>query len=265
MKIVIFFLSLTLLLNSCQKKRRDGRIEAAYIYRKANEHCYVIEPIEHITPPSYSWENRYVGKHFCISKEFFRCKGSSVHPLIIKEQVLADCNGGHSLPLREGKEHIYPLLIALLNYIQEKTEKEVVITTGHRCSKHNRYADQSTYNSASMHMIGAEVDFYVVGMEGKGEEIVELIKQYYLEDEEVKGDPDYRVFKRYTNKNVNVRIEPWYNQEIFVKIYQADEGRDFDNQHKHPYLSVQMRYDRHKREKVRFTHEEAERLLHESS
>ena len=263
MKNINFFLFFLLLCSSCEKKKE--KIEAAYIYRKSNEHLYVVEPAKEVVRIPYPWENRYVGKHFRITKEFFRCKGSSSHPILVGDQILSDCNGGHSLPLKENKEYIYPLLIDLLNYVQEKTEKEVIITTGHRCSKHNRYADKSSYNSTSMHMIGAEVDFYVMGMEERAEEVIDLIKQYYLEDKEVSSDPDYRIFKRYTNKNVNVRIEPWYNQEIFIKLYQPDEGRDIDNQHKHAYISIQMRYDRSKKEKVRFTYEAAERLLHENS
>lgn len=264
MKIIYFFLFISCIcLNGCFKQKRKGKIEAAHIYRKSDEHFYIKESGQKAEKKLYFWSQRYVGN--LITKEFFRCKGSSVHPLIIGKQILSDCNGAHSLPLKEGKEHIYPILMQLLNYIQEKTKKEVVITTGHRCPKHNQYADASNYNAASLHMIGAEVDFYVLGMEEKCHEIVEMIKQYYHEDKEVNKDSDYITFKRYTQKNVNVRIEPWYNQEIFIKLYEADEGRDYDNQHPYPYISIQIRYDRQRKEKVRFNHEQAERLLHETS
>jgi len=251
-----------LALTACEKKKKQGQVEAAYIYRKSDESFYTPGARKAVEPPSYAWDNRYVGDHFRITKEFFRCKGSSANPMILENQIASDCNGAHSLPLKEGKECVYPLLIDLLNYLQEKTKKQVVITTGHRCLKHNHYADPTIYNRASMHMIGAEVDSYVEGENPKN--LVQLIQDYYLEDEEVNSDPDFTTFKRYEKDNVNVRTKPWYNQEVFVKLYEADEGRDFDNQHAYPYLSVQMRYDREKKQKVRFTFEDAEKLLHEN-
>ena len=106
------------------------------------------------------------------------------------------------------------------------------------------------------------MDFYVIASEP--DDIITLLKEYYLQDEEVSSDPDFTTFKRYEKENVNVRTKPWYNQEIFIKLYQADEGRDLDNQHDLPYFSIQMRYDRNKKERVRFTWDAAETLLHQN-
>ena len=29
---------------------------------------------------------------------------------------------------------------------------------------------------------------------------------------------------------------PWFNKEIFIKLYRKSEGRDGDNRHPYPYL-----------------------------
>ena len=48
----------------------------------------------------------------------------------------------------------------------------------------------------------------------------------------------------------HLAIEPWQNKEILIKLYQKDEGRDLDNRHPHPYISIQVRYDRDRGEPV---------------
>jgi hypothetical protein len=78
------------------------------------------------------------------------------------------------------------------------------------------------------------------------------VQNYYKETSLFKGDKEYLEFKRYEKEDVNTRTPPWFNKEIFVKLFMADEGRDFDNQHGFPYLSLQVRFDREKNEKVRF-------------
>lgn len=160
-----------------------------------------------------------------------------------------DCGGNerHSLPLKDGKEHIYPVLVNLLNQIQEKTGKRVVITCGHRCPQHNTYSDPSPFNRNSKHMIGAEVDFYVEGMEDEPMTIIALIQEIHNEE-----------FQRYKG-NSNVSIPPWFNKEIFIKLYQRNEGRDFDNRHPYPYIGVQVRHDGDTQ--VSYSWEQAENYL----
>ena len=155
-----------------------------------------------------------------------------------------DCGGleRHSLPLKEDKEFIYPILIDLLNYLQEKTRKKVVITCGHRCPLHNTYADVAKEATYSKHLIGAEVDFYLEGMEKKPFEVAQLIRAYY------EGRPkEYSHFFRYQKRDSHVKTNPWYNKEIFLKVYAPNEGRDLDNTHPYPYLSIQVRHDGEKR------------------
>jgi len=106
-------------------------------------------------------------------------------------------------------------------------------------------------------MIGAEVDFYVEGMENSPMAIVDLIMTYYKEHVLYKGQKDYEKFLRLEGHLTNVVTPPWYNKEILIKLYQKGEGRDFDNKHLYPYISLQVRYDRDLPEKVTYSWDKA--------
>lgn len=235
-----------------QDKLRRLNAKGEFIHRTHAECRYPLQTPIHKVRDKYPWESSYVGKHAKITKEYFRCKGSSLHPPHSDHKDPArpanyfDCGGPqkHSLPIVEDREFIYPILIDLLNYIQAETDSKVVITCGHRCPNHNVYADSSSYNSNSKHMIGAEVDFYVQGMEQKPEEVVRLIMKYYSEM------PEYQKFERLDAKGLNVATPPWFNKEVLIKLYKKGEGRDFDNRHPYPYLSIQVRFDRERNERV---------------
>jgi hypothetical protein len=131
----------------------------------------------------------------------------------------------------------------LLNYVQEQTGKRVIVTSGHRCPAHNTYADLSKDNRTSKHQIGAEVDFYVQGMEDTPLAVVELLMGFYQGKE-------FGAFQRYEKSDVSTK--PWMNQEIFIKLQLSHEGRDIDNRHPHPYITLQVRYDREAKERVSY-------------
>lgn len=201
--------------------------------------------------PAYPWSHTSPPP---ITKHYFRCQGCSKNPpYAYEDQNLKDCGGWHkhSLPTRDGKEFIYPILIRLLNHIQQKTGHKVILTSGHRCPAHNTYVDPSLANQCSKHLIGAEVSFYVEGMENEPEAIVPILQDYY------KGT-EYAAFKRFEGKT-NVSTPPWSNKEIFIKLFKSDEGRNGDNQHPYPYLSIQVRYDQEKNETVTYTWAKANR------
>lgn len=203
-------------------------------------------------PPTYPWERRFAGVHPRITREHFRCRGSGLNPMIeLPDERIPDCRGDreHGLPIVDGEEFVYPALIELLNYVQEQSGKRVIVTSGHRCPTHNRYVDRSHYNSTSKHQVAAEVAFYVEDM--AAEAIVELLIAYYPDDE----------FRRYEKPDTNVRTPPWFNKEIFIKLFQADEGRDFDNQHNQAYVAVQLRWDRDRDERVVYEWHAARRYL----
>jgi hypothetical protein len=244
-----------------REKTRRRNCKGEYIYRAKSDYFYPIAAPVHTPRASYPWESE--SNLPKITKDFFRCKGSPLNPPVPDSSdpiaVCQDCPGGnrHGLPILSGKEGVYPVLLDLLNYVQKKTGRRVIITCGHRCPAHNSYADSSKENKTSKHQIGAEVDFYVQGMEDRPQEIVGLLMQYYREVSVYKGDKEYLEFKRYDRPDANVAIHPWLNKEIYIKLYQRSEGRDADNRHPHPYISIQVRFDRDRKEKIVYNWEKA--------
>jgi hypothetical protein len=264
-KCLIF---ISLFFGSCSssddKKHHQITQKAEYIYRVHNEHHFPLESLKLQKQKPYPWENGINGNYPLVTKEYFRCKGSSLNPPRhyqdkTSAQIFYDCGGSekHSLVLRDREEFIYPILIDLLNYLQTKTGKRVVITCGHRCPDHNTYSDPSPSNQYSKHMIGAEVSFYVQGMEENPETVVELIQDYYQIHTEYAEKKDYLEFKTYEKDDTNVSTLPIYNKEIFVKLFKKKEGRNFDNRHPYPYISIQVRYDKEKNERVVYSWKEA--------
>lgn len=240
-----------------KQKLRNMNAATERIYRNHDEIYYAVTaPIKREREP-YSWEEALIGEHARITKEFFRCKGNTQNQPILRHlhgqpQYTFDCGGSslHSLPLRNSKESIYPSLMDLLNYVQKKTEKKVIITCGHRCPTHNTYSDHTSENRSSKHMIGAEVDFYVQGLEWQPEEVVQLLMDYYKK--KYADDSELTEFKRY-ERMTNVTTLPWYNKEIFIKLFKKDEGRDLDNDHRYPYISIQVKWDKDAKEHVTYT------------
>jgi hypothetical protein len=248
LKIAIFSSCSGLERSEREKIRKRNRVGET-IYRNHNERFFVIETPKHIQRALYPWESESNLPR--ITKDFFRCKGNSIHdPIANQGETILDCDGGnrHGLPIIQGQEGVYPILISQLNYIQKKTGKRVIITSGHRCPSHNTYVDPSPENRTSKHQIGAEVDFYVQGMEDRPEEIVALLMHYY---QETPGyQKEYQVFTRYDKSDARVAIQPWMNKEVYIKLHQKDEGRNLDNRHPHPYITIQVRYDTQKNERV---------------
>lgn len=248
-----------------EKMRRINQ-KGEYVYRHNDEVLFTVSPPTKKAFEQYPWEVGNTGKYPKITKEFFKCKGNNLNPPRImladgKETTRCyDCGGGlkHSLPLRDGKEFIYPILIDLMNHVQTKTGKRVVITSGHRCPEHNAYVDSTPENQYSKHMIGAEVSFYVQGLENSPEQIVKILMEYY----KGKKEKDLQEFKRYEKKDTNVSISPWYNQEVFIKLFGKKEGRNFDNRHPYAYISVQVRFDAERKEKVTYSWDKAFKNFH---
>lgn len=270
--LTFFLFYLSLIFTSCsglekgeEQKLRRQNAKAELIYRRHDEIHYAIPAIQGRVRDHYPWEEGYVGRFPPITKEWFRCRGSGMNPphTIKKEGQPSlyhiDCSGSerHSLPLRNGEEFIYPILLEILNDLQIKTNQKVVVTCGYRCPQHNTYADASTPNQISKHMIGAEVDFYVQGFETRPEEIIKLIMQFYKEKAHYLGKKEYQNFERYEKKDTDVTTPPWYNKEIFIKLYKKNEGRDIDNRHPYPYISLQVRYDKDLNEKVTYSWQKA--------
>ncbi len=248
-----------------QEKIRRQNARAEMIYRRHDEMHYAILPLEPRVREYYPWEEGNSGGFPPITKEWFRCRGRGSNPARIdgvegKAAIYRpDCGGSerHSLPVRENEEFIYPILLEIINHLQSKTQRQVVVTCGYRCPTHNAYADPSRQAEVSKHMIGGEVDFYIQGWELKPEEIVKWIMQYYRKDERYRGKKEYEEFLRYEKADTDVSTLPWYNKELFIKIYQKNEGRDLDNRHPYPYISLQVRFDRDLNKRVTYSPQEA--------
>jgi hypothetical protein len=237
------------------EKQQEKKEKGEFVYRRSHEKVCSVSSPQPKSSPRYAWEENFVGGYQRITKEFFRCKGSLLHPeksvfkSVAEKETITDCDGNHSIFILDGKEHIYSVLIDILNYIQKETGGRVVITSGYRCPKHNTYVDPSSYNRTSKHMVGAEVKFFVEGMEDSPKRALELIKKYYKENERYGGAKEYLEFKEY-NGSTNVATTPVYNKEVFVKLFKKEEGRSFDNDHSYPYIDLQVRYDPQRRHRV---------------
>jgi len=245
---MIFFVGCSGLEKSESKKRRQVNLVVEPIKRKSSDHFFTIPtPQPSKNKEIYPWEKKYIGNLPRITREFFRCKGHPLNPPLCVESeshqitYQIDCGGieRHSLPIRHGSEFIYPILIDLLNTIQEKTHKPVVITSGHRCPTHNLYVDPSKKNRLSKHLMGAEVDFYVEGMEYEPLMVISIIDEFYKIDTEFNG-----------LKNVE---NHWLNREVVVTCHPIEEKRNGDNQHPYPYITIEVKYDRENKKPVHFS------------
>lgn len=267
----ILLVLITLFLGGCSQEKKTPIIVAKpeKITRSSRERSLEIPPQKQLEKISYPWEEGDQTTFPKLTKEYFRCKGSSLNPVHIvnqgKEEIrYYDCGGSqrHSLPLRDNQEFIYPLLLDLLNDIQRRSEKRVVVTCGHCCPDHNAYINPSISNQSSKHLIGAEVDFYLQGLEWEPEKVIEMIFLYYKEQPKYKNLKEFQEFKRVENGKTTVSTPPWYNKEIFIKLVKKAEGRDFDNRHPYPYITIQVRYDWDAQEAVTYSWDKAFRNFH---
>lgn len=235
-----------LFLSSCDE-RSETSFE--YIYRESQDELFSPKEAKFVERTPFPWEDKYADRYPRITKDFFRCKGSSSNPTLVlgdgeKKQFIKDCRSSdrHSLPIKDGTEFVYPCLIDILNYVQEKTQKKVVITSGHRCPDHNAYVEPRAFSSK--HMMAAEVDFYVEGLEKRPEYVISVIQGYY------KDQGTAFAFKKSDNKG---ELTPaWSNKEIAIKLALAHEKRNFDNAHSNPYITISVRWDRETDGKVTF-------------
>ena len=106
-------------------------------------------------------------------------------------------------------------------------------------------------------MIGAEVSFFVQGMEDRPQEIVDILLDYYRNISPFRDKSELTEFYRYEKSDTNVSTKPWYNKEVFIKLFKSTEGRNFDNRHPYPYIAIQVRYDTEKNERVTYSWDKA--------
>ncbi|MEX0962117.1 MAG: hypothetical protein WDZ28_04595 [Simkaniaceae bacterium] len=252
-----YFIIFGLFLISCQgwERTEKDRIKkvnevSSRVYRYHFERYAEETPLLHRIRERYPFEEKMIGLIPKITKEHFRCRGSSHNPIQIKKNQqgnaysLVDCGGieQHSLPVEENSEKIYPILIDLLNNVQKETNRRVIVTCGHRCPIHNAYSDQRGKNLKSKHLIGAEVDFYVQGYEESPREIIDILLEY-------DKDQEYGLFYYALIDGVAT----WQNKEVRFSLFQKNQGRDFDNRHPYSYITIELLYDRSENKRVYYT------------
>lgn len=258
----VFLFSCSGLEKSEKEKIKKANLTFQPILRKQNE--FTIKELDKTLVPreKYPWEKEMIGRLPPVTKEFFRCRGNSINPpiqLAFEDEatkVVRDCGGidKHSLPVRDQKEFVYPVLVEILNEVQKKLLSKVVVTCGHRCPEHNRYSDPSKLGAISKHQIGAEVDFYVEGFETKPQEVLQTIKQFYQEHSRYQGQKEFLNFSLVGKTKLE-------NKEILAYINDKQERRDFDNRHPYPYITIELKYDFDQKKKIEYSWKEANTKL----
>lgn len=240
-------LILALLLTSCSsatdrqecKRRKNNRVEEK-IYRLSDEYFYVKDDAILVERDLYPWETKSSFSKITISD--FRCRGSEKNQkLSIGKEIISDCNGlhDHGLPYKNGKEFVYPVLVEILNFVQEATGRQVIVLSGHRCPIHHKYVT-SGRGRLSKHMIGARADFYLKGYKVAGEQILKTIESFYKEE-----SSEYRHFFSIQKKDggliyKNKEIKLYLNSEKNLLIDKIDEQ----------VITIEVCYDREENQEV---------------
>lgn len=102
----------------------------------------------------------------------------------------------------------------------------------------------------SKHMVGAEVAFYVQGLEQQPLAVMDMLQSYFEQSTRYRSLQGYAPFQRYEKESCGVATAPWCNKEIFIKLFRHNEGRNKDNDHNYPYIDIQVRVDRENSEKI---------------
>ncbi len=74
-----------------QEKLKRLNAKREFIHRRHDDSKYPLLPPEHYVREKYPWEMAYIGKHPCITKEYFRCKGSNSNPPNRPQRPLPPC------------------------------------------------------------------------------------------------------------------------------------------------------------------------------
>ena len=61
--------------------------------------------------------------------------------------------------------------------------------------------------------------------------------------------------------SIQQEMVSFYLSKIFIKLFKANEGRNIDNHHPYPYMSIQVRFDYERNVAVNFNWEQAQQFL----
>jgi hypothetical protein len=215
-----------------EKQVRNYYKKVGHISRYKNQRQFSFTVGNPRSAPEYpfSTTNRYGLRK--ITKELFRCKGSGASKLT-ENGWLFDCNAihTHSLPVQDTREFIYQEFLDLLNALQDKTGKRVLVHEGHRCPKHNHYLDSSYKNSFSKHQIAARVTFSLQGYSLP--ETIDVIREYYTS----------------CNNPLYIKAEGiWSNK--YIRVYAMQP------------IALELMFDRDSQKRVEYSYRQAHKSLY---
>ncbi|MFH1456421.1 MAG: hypothetical protein ABIF40_05745 [archaeon] len=166
-----------------------------------------------------------------IARFDLKCKGTGGHVRHIGMDFY-DCQGG-CLP----KNGVDSRLILFLDKLHEHYNSDLYVTSGHRCYQHNLFS------------------YMELAAEGKDPKVINLDSKHITVGELEKCCAVDFVITPYNAKNLSEMVEKdfpilfdevfegqyQFNDLFWLKVYEADEGRDLDNQHNQPYIHIQVK------------------------
>lgn len=181
-----------------------------------------------------------------LTAEDFRCRGDwENHPVCQwNNHEYSDCSGG-GLPQAGIDED----LIDLLNELQRRFDKPVIVNSGYRCPQHNAYIAAELYNwiddqgnpgnpyevsGRSRHMMGAAADFYIQDYEFNPQEIIDTILSIQGLTPPNPGVRIYWVNQKKRDGSYSTgyyQYQAYSTPEWWIHPYAPEEGRDLDNRH----------------------------------
>lgn len=244
------------LFTSCSGMQESER----YQLRRANETRVQISNVEYrpcsnkvnckqdynVDALTYPWEISLPCGIESITINDFRCKGSVSHKKKASKGrstsvYIMDCNSeSHSLPLRGGKEYVFPVLIDMCNYVQQELKSCVKIAAGHRCDAHSRYQLASLRNVGSRHRACALVTLYVENCSDTPEKVVDSIASFLASDC-YKRDNIFKTSCKYIHQGTkNARLT---SKEFDVGIASQEALQDSEHLSAPYYITIKVLYD----------------------
>lgn len=195
---------------------------------------------------------RYQSHWHTLTRDHFRCKGQGGRaPIMLSDgEYLFDCWGfEHGLPWIQSQEFIEPLLITLLNNLQEELQTKVVIVSGHRCPAHHRFITKGEGSTNDRHLIGAAADFYVKSFEEDPQKVILSLQNIF---NQLSEDPKTKL---------ELQNEPYFWKNVFCEIRWRPAG--FMNSLDHPedigFFELIL-FQRLERSSIKFIPKESYRL-----
>lgn len=232
-------LFLILILNtSCSHKKSPMTAKTYNIHKDFIPNDFVLPQESSQKNPTYQWEKQYPSFP-SFTKYSLRCPGTNTEQNVLPHKK---CLGAlhHGLPLYNGKEYIYPKLIALLNFLQIENNEKIIIIRGHVCPK--VFSLLNTQEQNTKYLIGAIVKISSkINWEKK---LPSLIKKFY--DNKKEEDPLYEIKSPdYPIIFVNKEFKFIIHKPLIINS-----------------MEIEVLYDKEKDLLIKFDLEDAQNYLH---